>query len=458
MRKIKAYIVVLFILLFNSIYASKISGYVDGCKGRELQLYVINNFMTNSILVLDSCVVDENNYYEFYIDGDTPIVCNVDLGLYIAQIIVAPDKDVIVDLPEYVALTRKQFLNPYFSKETILLYDQSVKDLNFYVYDIESYVDNELKSVLSSLSPSSTAALSLDSINQKIESFDNPFLKNYLRYSSAIFHRFVEPEKVNLIKELYFQNSSVDLINPAFTQLISSEYPNPFIADDGLFYKEVSDAMINSQLSPNFVDDIAKIHNLKSRDMAELIAIMGFYSAAAYASTYRSDIVKLMAQLEELILDEELKHLCVNTRLDMEKLMVGYPAPYYELYTVNDKKVPTVLKRKNVLLAFVNTNIYDCQRHLQMLENIKTMYKRDIEVVVVGVYQERQELERFLSRNEFENLFFVSWDNNEKLLFDYDIKSLPTYYLVDENGNFVYAPMSSPDEDMLMELQAILGY
>ena len=451
------YFFILF-LTISSLSATTISGYVGNCQGKELKIKIQSNFIIGEFTTLDSCFVDENNYYEFTVNQNNVSVCFVDLGKCTAQLVVEPSCDLKIDLPDYTPLTKKEYLNPYFKKDNILLYDEQSVDLNFHIKELELLVAKELKSVLESNVPQIAALSSIDTVERKIKTLESDFLRNYLTYTSTIFYQFTQPERVNLVKELFFQDAEVDIVNPAYANLFLSEYSNPFIAADGLFYSEVSDAILSGKLSADFIEKIADTHRLKNVTIAELVAVKGFYSSALHAANYQQDIVKLMSQLEGLIADDEIKKMCRSTRLHIEKIMVGSPAPYYELNTIKGKKVPTVLKRKNVLLSFINTNIFDCQRHLQLLAKYKEIYKREIEIVVVCVHQNPQEIERFLNRNEFDDFYFVLPDDENKILHDYNVKILPNYYFIDRQGCFAYSPMSSPEEDMLYELQQYFGY
>ncbi len=458
MVKNKIYFSLIFLLAFTTLQAAKISGTVANCLGQELKIYRISNFLTGEQQTLDSCTVDSAGLFTFSFTIEKTQNLFIDLGKQQAQIFIAPGQEITADLPNYSPLTKKEYLNPYFEKENILIYDENIPDLNSHIVDIEMATARQLKHVLESNTPSYTAEMATDTLLSLKEEFTTEFLKQYLKYSTAVFKQMAHPGNTSIVKKNYFRKAKPLLNNPAFTQLFTTEYENPFIAADGLFYEVVSQAIIKQNLPDNFTKSIATIFKIENSEMAELIVIKGFYDAANFAPNYQNAITTLMGQFEAQINSEELKALCHSTRKKIEQLMVGSPAPYYELYTLKGKKVPTVLKRRNVLLAFINTNLNACQRQLRLLEKYKAIYKRQIEIVVVSVYQDRKELERFLSRNDFEGLYFTLWDNNEALIQDYDIKVLPTYYFIGKDGKLVYSPLSSPEEYMLENLQTVMGF
>jgi len=455
--KIKIYLWLLLSFSSSALWAAKLSGHVANYRGQELKIYRITNFITGEKEVLDACTVSPDDKYTFSFSASATQIYCIDLGRIRAQIILEPEQELSIDLPDYAPISKLELLNPYFSQEKILLYTEDKNDLNHQLMSIELAFSQQLTRLQKSVNPQVTARSAIDSMTLLSSQLSSDFLKIYLDYSCSFFHQLTQPENTSLIKKKYFKTREPHIDNPAFTQLFSSEYENPFIAPDGRFHQEVSQAIISDELPADFIQQVAQTHHIEKNDMAALLAVKGFYDAAQYAPNYQANITHLMHQLETQIPAQNIKDLCRTSREKIEKLMVGNPAPYYELYTPKGKKVPTVLKRRYVLLAFVNTNLIECQRHLQLLEHYKKQYKRQVEIVVVAVHQDREELERFLRRNDFDKLYFTLWDNNEALIDDYDVKALPRYFLIGKDGNFIYSPLSSPEEHMQEELEAVIG-
>ena len=456
MNLLRNYVTFILLALASVAYATSLSGNVSNTQ--ELSLYYISNFLTGEKTTVAHSVVNAQGEYHLEFESSQLRTYYIDLGTREAQICIAPGQDLSFDLPDYTPMGQAEYLNPYYEKEQVLVYDEEQKGINYHLMDIEMAIARQLKRVLQSENPSFTASSAVDSLKALESTYTNAYLKSYCHYSQALFYQMAHPNNVEAIKQEYLREARPDLQNISFTKLIAAEYHNPFLAPDGLFHQFASDAIVTGELTQDFSSLIAKLYKIKSPALAELIAVKGFYDAALYAPDYQSTITQLMSHLEEQLQDSTILALCRSSRSKIERLMVGNPAPYYELFTLNGKKVPTVLKRRHVLLAFINTNILESQKQLHLLEKYKEMYKRQLEVVVVAVYQEENELQRFLKRNQFDNLHFVLWNNNEALLEDYNIKALPTYYLTGRDGNIIYAPLSSPEEMMLEELQETMGY
>ncbi len=454
MRFLNKTVLILFICCFSTAgYAINLSGHINNHHGNELSIYYINNFMTESKTYVNTCQIDTSGFFRFSFEAETIRTYYIDLGKNKGQITLVPKQNIQIDFPNFDPLSKAERLNPYYEKQNILLYNEDVKDINYYLTEIEIHQALWLDKIIKSNTPEYTAQEILDSTEIYRKKLNNAYLKEYLDMKSSFFYKMNNPGNQSIIKDKLLRHQAPQLNNPAYTQLFTQQFNDPFLTKEGLFYDYVSKAILSGQLDKDFITTTAKNHHITVPETAALLCIKGFYDASVIAPQYEAQLLPLLSMLEEQIEDSTLKELCHSTREKMDILCLDQAAPYYELYTPKGKKVPTILKRKFVLLAFVNTNIFDCQKQLRLLEKYKANYKREMEVVIIATYQEKEELEHFLSRNDYKNLYFTLWNHNEQLLNDYYIKSLPTYYLIAPNGNLLYAPLSSPETNMENELQ-----
>lgn len=441
----------------SSLFAATFTGHIVKSDERLLSLYYVSNFLTDTKVVVDTCFVDQNGMFHFEFTPDKIRTYYIDLGTKRAQVTLEPNQNLDADLPSYIAVGKKEYLDPYFSKENIMIYNIDEHDVNYYLTEIEVKTTIWLDSVIHSSSPGYIAEKALVELDEYSKSLTNSFLVEYLHFSTSFFYQVAHQENPIAIKQHYLRSANVDLHNPAFVRLFQEEYVNSFLASDGYFIDIVGEAMMGEKLPSDFVERIQKSLRIEHLPMAELICVKGFFDAAIYAPNYKETCYTLLTQLHEQISTVDVKQLCMSTSQRMGKLIEGKPAPYYELYTPRGKKVPLVLKRRNVLVAFMNTNILDCQQHLALLEKFKANYKRKIEIVCVAVYQSREELERFIDRNDYDGIYFTLWDDNYDLLQDYDVKALPKYSLIGNDGNLIFSSMPLPDEDMQEWLRSVMA-
>lgn len=449
--------ILIILLLSNTIHAITLSGHIAQYPSDTLELYIISNPITATQNTISKAAIDSSGHFQFSFSATAIQTYYIDLGSRKAQITLAPEQDIEVRLPEYTEQTKAQRLNPFFEIEKVLVYDEFTKDINYYLTEVEIRQTLWLKELIASAYPELTAQHILDSIADYKKTLPYPLVQDYLDIKSSFFMRMSAPTQQSIIKERLIRNQTPKLNNPAYIQLLKQQFPNPFIAKDGLFYAPVSNAILSGHLPDNFIASIAKIHQVKHRNTAALLSILGFYEASQMAPQYEIQMLPLMDALATQIEDPQLRQLCKDTQQSMATLCIGKAAPYYELRTPKGKKVPTVLKRKYVLLAFTNTNIFTCQRHLRLLEKFKADFKRDLEIVVVACYQDKAEIERYLERNSFDKLYFTLWENNAQLLDDYAIKALPSYYLIAPSGELLFSPLSSPEAHMQEQLRNTIG-
>lgn len=453
MKNINRHFSLLISLMFaTASQAITINGRVNNYPTDSIKIFTANP-ITGSKTLASASTIDSLGTFTFSFEATTFNTYYIPLGTRNAQISLTPNQNISIELPPYIPFTTAERLNPFFEIENILIYKQNNKDINFYFTEIEIRQTLWMKEVLASSTPSFKAKQILDSITVYEKQLPYKEAQEYLRVKSSFFLQMSAPEQQSIIKEQLLRHNAPQLNNPSYFQLLEQQFPQAFIAKDGLFYASVSNAILSGELPLNFIKSIADIHRITNEETAALLCIMGFYSASQIAPEYESKMLDLMIDLSKQIKAPSLRQLCKDTHQEMATLCIGHPAPYYELHTPKGKKVPTVIKKRYVLLAFMNTNIYACQRHLRLLEKYKAAFKRDLEIVIVATYQDKENINRFLDRNKYDKLYFTLWEKQDKLLEDYNVSALPSYYLISPGGELIYAPLSSPDEHMLEELQ-----
>jgi peroxiredoxin len=131
------------------------------------------------------------------------------------------------------------------------------------------------------------------------------------------------------------------------------------------------------------------------------------------------------------------------------KLKVGQDAPGFTLYTLSGKtKRLEDFKGKFVYLNFANTKNYACKKDFQVLEQVRQLFKRDMVIVTVLTDEDPDMAQEYIKNNKLK-WTFLHFNQNAKVLFDYDVKAYPTYYLINPEGKLVLSPSPAPEENFM---------
>ena len=110
---------------------------------------------------------------------------------------------------------------------------------------------------------------------------------------------------------------------------------------------------------------------------------------------------------------------------------------------------------KFVYLNFCNSMLNQTQKDLEVMLRFKNDYKGDLEIINIGLYDEPEQMKK-LSHRFGDKMEFWSVENPDELKKLFNIKSIPSYFLIDKDGNFLMTKGAEPNDELRMLLQRIL--
>lgn len=97
---------------------------------------------------------------------------------------------------------------------------------------------------------------------------------------------------------------------------------------------------------------------------------------------------------------------------------------------------------------FYDANCSSCQQQMKIIPSLIKKYGDRITFVSISTDKTNADLKNFQTKNPKYTWLFLYDNSLGKLKSDYEIKSLPTYFLIDSDGRFIQVPADSPDEDI----------
>ena len=189
---------------------------------------------------------------------------------------------------------------------------------------------------------------------------------------------------------------------------------------------------------------------LKNDTIRELVVIKGLYESYYDGAFQRKNIVPMLRQVVEESKIPEHQRIAQNILNSFSKLKVGGTAPFFELPDKNGltHSIDELRTKKYIYLMFFDKNCTACLQQLKIIPSLKKKYGERIEFVSISTDSKTSELKDFCSQNPKYDWLFL-YDNSAGMLKNkYEIKSLPTYFLIDPAGKFIQVPAESPDEDI----------
>jgi hypothetical protein len=85
---------------------------------------------------------------------------------------------------------------------------------------------------------------------------------------------------------------------------------------------------------------------------------------------------------------------------------------------------------------------------MKVIPSLKKQYGASIEFVSISTDKTNVDFKNFCSKNSKYDWLFLYDNSGSQLKNNYEIKSLPAYFLISPGNKFVQAPAESPDGDI----------
>ncbi|MDX1824805.1 MAG: TlpA disulfide reductase family protein [Thiohalomonadales bacterium] len=122
------------------------------------------------------------------------------------------------------------------------------------------------------------------------------------------------------------------------------------------------------------------------------------------------------------------------------------PAPDFQLPTKTEPVSLQSLEGQVVYLDFWASWCKPCRQSFPWMNAMQAKYHaKGLRVVAVNVDSDSEQVKRFLSRYPAE--FVVAYDPQGKIASQYQVKGMPSSYLIDRQGNIHASHIGFRDED-----------
>jgi peroxiredoxin len=294
----------------------------------------------------------------------------------------------------------------------------------------------------------------IDSFKMAMREFystvNNAYFISYINYTIASLEQKTKMSEKKLFAEYLF-NKPVLYKNPEY-MLFFNDFFKQKVKDFSMTKAGAPMVFqINDRGSFSGTMELLKRDAFLQNDtLRELVLIKGLYEAYYDNSFKRPSVVAILQQIVQETTIEEHKRIAQNILNSFSNLKAGTSAPYFELpdKTGLTHSLDELRTKKYVYLMFYDVNCSACQQQMKIIPSLIKMYGERITFVSVSADKTNADLKNFQSKNLKYNWLFLYDNTQGKLKKDYEIKALPSYFLIDPEGKFIQVPAESPEEDI----------
>ena len=428
-----------------------ITGTAPEFKNKTLFVRTYSDLITYNLIAVASDTIDDSGNFSFTVNNTQPLPIFINIDDYESQFYIESNKNYII---LYEPIPDAE-ITPFWKKKSgkITIQNTDSSDLNqnlsqFY----ESYDNFMLKNY--TLFLSKRAKPSIDSfniqVNETFKSYHNFYFQNTTTYTTATMY-LANNESKKKIYEKYIDSKPVLYHHVTYMDFINQFY-NQFF--NSISFKNRTD-LINSIKTEKSFSDCLKIlarepflKNERIRELVLLIGLYDMYNNPQYSKQNTLFIIKEIAIKSE---QKEHQEIAKNMVFNLTKMTTGHPAPDFHL--PNQKRdvisLDSILKKKKyVYLNFWATWCTSCIKEMELIHKLKNQYNDFIEFVSISLDKETTKPNSYLKENQQYNWTFLDGQNSFSLIDDYNIKAVPTYFLIDSDGILLESPALKPSENI----------
>lgn len=435
-----------------------VSGKAPSYAGIVLVMRAQRDAVSRMTYDLSSARVAADGTFTFEADIDEVTFATIDLSFYEAYIYLEPGAKYEVTLPRHKLRPDADRFNPFYQPKGINLALKSASsDLNQSIRKFDEafahlYYPNAVRIVRKHDKALADKVIAqLDSAQHAIGCRKAYFAQhaNYRKAEVYATPRVLSPRTV---LRKYFAGQPVAFNVPAYWNVINilspdviHENPNRAISKKLEALAAKGGAETATQIDAILATDTLLRGNQSLRELLILKNIRDDYYSHKI-SDGRADT--LLATVARDFKNKHVRLMAANIYAMKNKLKPGLPAPEFNLVDNKDNDVNLeTFRGKFLYLCFMHSENYECMKALPVLDNIANVHRNDLSVLCVFTDDESDALYAKLAK-QTHNWRAISWITSQRILSDYEVRGLPTYYLIDPDGCISIAQAPGPSENV----------
>ncbi|MBL4704105.1 MAG: TlpA family protein disulfide reductase [Flavobacteriales bacterium] len=446
------------LLLASGITAQTVTvhGTAPGFVGKHIYLHKYTDYLAQAYEKLDHDIVNEYGRFSFQIQLAEITECFIQIQDKSGILYLDPNES------DYYAYFPSTSQSEYYhgKNATLVLDSLSKDDINTLFIDYEVRLDHFLhvgdyetgNDSVWNLAKIIMTREGKDILDQfkltcKKEYFDveNDFFHQYIQYSIAGYEQFsggVEYIEFNkaAVCNSYLKNKPILYNNGSYMYFLFDFYEKPFNMIGRANYLATQDIVNETASYSKLLALLGTQHYLKHPQLCELVMMKGILEEYHSGRYYKPNLVHILDSVFMASEYPENQSIAKNIRHILTRLEPGYKAPNFQLITTNlDTVTLDNFKGKYVYLDFFHTQSAHAIAEKLLIPELKEKYGKYIEFVSINLDDKAGALKTYLADNPSYNWTFAHFQGDVSLVDEYNIRSLPSYFLIGPDGRMVDA-------------------
>jgi thiol-disulfide isomerase/thioredoxin len=285
----------------------------------------------------------------------------------------------------------------------------------------------------------------------------NTYFKNYIKYKIATLEAAGGYNERYLFKN-YF-SASISYSSLEYMQFFNQTFTKHLEQLAGTSKgANIENNISNRRNYSACMQDILKADTLFKNDtLRELLLLKGLNEYYYLPKINKKNVLSLLAFIKKNGLSADNKKIAGNTISLLTLMAVDSKAPEFELPDVANKLIKlSDFKGKYVYLDFWATWCTPCLQEMKLKQQLKDKYGSDIVFISISLDKKVLSMKDYLSKNKNLNSIFLFAGESSPIKETYNIKAIPSYFIIDREGDLVKSPAKKPSENIEPYFQEII--
>ncbi|MDP4210038.1 MAG: TlpA disulfide reductase family protein [Bacteroidota bacterium] len=431
--------------------------------GLTLAFSLYENQISEKERPIANVKVQPNGDFEakFEVSRTEYIFCRT--GIFFLYFFAEPGKEYTLKLPPRTEKNPADKLNPYFEEIRLHLVvnssqtqgqsavDDPKTEINYLIRTFDDVYDplysKVAVKVIARFSPKNIDSTLL-SLENKFSGIAHPYFKDYYTYRMGLIKMMATKFKSRHVSDNYFLNKPVLYANPAYMELFNQVYDKYFSyfgrTDEGkVIYDDINVAKSFSRLKATLSHD--KV--LNNDTLKEMVILKNLHDGFYEMEFSRSAMLRILDSLALSTNVPTHRAIAADIREKVTRLLPGYAPPAFSLFNQDSVLVSlNNFKGKFVYLVFCTTQSYASMKDFEMLKTLQKKHSKLLKIVAISVDDNLSVMRNYAKKSGYD-FAFLHYSNQPSILKDYDVRTFPTYYLIDREGRLIMSPAPTPGED-----------
>jgi len=255
----------------------------------------------------------------------------------------------------------------------------------------------------------------------------------------------------------YFIGKEVLYNNIAYTDIFRGFFKDFFKKQNLFTYDEMIVSLNSGNLyvmDSLFARDICLAKDDKVRELAMMLLLAhNFHNDDIYQKSIASILIDIATESKFV----NNRFIANNFQQKLTKLQYGSKVPPINLLDQNGDYISiNNFEGKFVLLNFISSECKPCRFDFQKLHEIQSSLSDILEVVVIVSDGSMKQVVNYCTINNFD-WKILNLDNDIILLENYEIKTFPTYIILNPDASVAMAPAPLPGENLEIYIKGFVN-